>query len=380
MTGNKRNILFITGTRADFGKLKSLMHSVESDPAFNCHIFATGMHLLKKYGKTIEEIRKEKFQHIFPFYNQSTDTSRLMDISLAETIKGISFYITDNKIDLLIVHGDRIETLAGAIVGALNGIRTAHIEGGERSGTVDEVIRHSVSKLAHLHFVSRSANRRRLLQMGERESSIFVIGSPDIDIMLGGNLPTINDVKQYYGINFKEYSILIYHPVVSELEQTLHNITEVVEAIKESDRNYVIIQPNNDLGSSIISDKIAELNNITRCKIFPSLRFEYFLTLIRHAQCVLGNSSCGIHEAPIYGVPTLNIGTRQNGRFVSESIFNVQEDKNKILEALNNLPDRCEPIYTYGKGDSAVRFMKILHDEFIWNTSLQKSFHDLKNK
>lgn len=372
-----KNILFVTGTRADFGKLKSLMREVDADPGFKCRIFATGMHLLKKYGNTLREIEKEGFTHIFPYFNQSTNTSRLIDISLAETIKGISFYLSEKQTDLLVVHGDRIEALAGAIVGALRGIRTAHIEGGERSGTVDELIRHAVSKLAHVHFVSRPANRRRLLQMGENEESIFVIGSPDIDIMLGDQLPTLEMVKQYYGIEFAEYALFIYHPVVTELEKTRRNIGEVLAALKESGRNYVIIQPNNDPGSECIMEALKELAQSPQFRVFPSIRFEYFLTLLRHAQCIVGNSSCGIHEAPIYGVPTVNIGTRQAGRFSSDSIFNVPEDRNAIGKTMKSLPEHCNPVFTYGKGNSAVLFMEKLREEQVWKIPLQKSFHDV---
>ena len=375
-----KNILFITGTRADFGKLKSLMHEVDADPEFECNIFVTGMHLLKKYGNTLKEIEKEGFSHIFPFFNQSTNTSRFMDISLAETIKGISYYISEKSVDLVVVHGDRIEALAGAIVGALRGVRTAHIEGGERSGTVDELIRHAVSKLAHVHFVSRNANRRRLLQMGERKESIFVIGSPDIDVMLGEKLPSIEKVKSYYNIDFDEYSIFIYHPVVTELEKIRNNIIEIVAALKESRRNYIVIRPNNDAGSERILDALQELSCCPQFKIFPSLRFEYFLTLIRNAQCVVGNSSCGIHEAPVYGVPTINIGTRQQGRFQSPSIFTVPEDRHTILETLNSIPKHFDPVFSYGKGNSAQLFIKQLRGEMIWQLPLQKYFHDIQMK
>lgn len=376
MTKLPKNILFVTGTRADFGKIKSLMHGVDSHPDFQCSIFATGMHLLKKYGETLQEIQKEGFTHIFPFFNQSTQTSKFMDMTLAETIRGLSFYVSENPPDLLVVHGDRIEALAGAIVGALQGIRTAHIEGGERSGTVDELIRHAVSKLAHIHFTSTEENKKRLLQLGECEHNIFVIGSPDIDTMLNGNLPSIDKVLEHYNINFKKYNLFMYHPVVTELDSLEKNIDEVVEAMKISGRNFVVIYPNNDNGSSIILKKINELKNNSHFRIFPSIRFESFLTLLKNAQCIMGNSSCGIHEAPIYGIPTVNIGTRQKNRFKSQSIFNVSEDKHQIIKILKSLPEHCEPVLTYGKGNSAELFMKVLCGKSIWEASLQKMFFD----
>ena len=372
-----KNILFITGTRADFGKLKPLMHKVEKDPDFTCSIFATGMHLLKKYGNTLIEIKKEGFKNIFTYFNQTNNTNCFSDVSLAETIKGLSFYLSENSIDLLVVHGDRIETLAGAIVGALRGVRTAHIEGGERSGTVDELIRHAVSKLAHIHFVSREKNKLRLIQMGEKKDSIFVIGSPDIDVMLSDTLPSIDSVKSYYGINFSDYSIFIYHPVTNELDRLKHNISEVIAALIKSNKNYIVIKPNNDAGSHHIIDALQSINDLSNFKIFPSIRFEFFLTLLRHAQYIVGNSSCGIHEAPIYGVPTINIGTRQSGRFDSPSIYNVIEDQDKIINIIKILPPRCNPVFNYGKGNSAEMFITELHKKNIWQIPLQKSFQDL---
>ena len=373
----RKNILFVTGTRADFGKLKSLMRAVNQDPAFKCSIFATGMHLLKKYGYTLQEIHKENFSRVFPFFNQSTATSKLMDIVLAETIKGLSFYVSENPTDLLVVHGDRIEALAGAIVGALQGIRTAHIEGGERSGTIDELIRHAVTKLSHIHFAATAANKRRLMQLGEFENNIFVIGSPDIDIMLNDDFPPLETVCADYEIPFREYSLFMYHPVVTELDTLKTHIHEVVEALKDSGRNFIVIYPNNDAGSDIILEKIQELQNNKRFRIFPSIRFEKFLVLVRHAQCVVGNSSCGIHEAPVYGVPTVNIGSRQKNRFDYKSIFNVRENREAIVSLLASLPDRCEPVYTYGRGNSAELFLNILHGKAMWEAPLQKSFFDL---
>lgn len=372
-----RNILFVTGTRADFGKMKSLMRGVNADPAFQCSIFVTGMHLLKKYGYTFQEIKKEKFDCIFPFFNQSTDTSKFMDIILAETIKGLSFYVSENPTDLLVVHGDRIEALAGAIVGALQGIRTAHIEGGERSGTIDELIRHAVTKLSHIHFAATPANKKRLIQLGECDKSIFVIGSPDIDIMLHGAFPSLDKVLSCYEIPFHEYSVFMYHPVVTELDKLKKNIDEVIESLKLSNRNFVVIYPNNDVGSDIIVEKLKELDGLPQFRIFPSIRFENFLVLIRNAQCIVGNSSCGIHEAPVYGVPTVNIGSRQENRFKCQSIFNVREDREQIVRLLASLPGRFEPVLTYGKGNSAELFLNALRGRELWEAPLQKSFFDL---
>jgi UDP-N-acetylglucosamine 2-epimerase (hydrolysing) len=175
-----KKIVFLTGTRADFGKLKSLIEI--SNKNFEVHLFATGMHMDKKYGYTVKEIEKCGYKNIFKFINH--DASSMMDITLSRTIEGFANYIHLFQPDLIIIHGDRIEALAGATVGALNNILVAHIEGGEVSGTVDELIRHAVSKLSHIHLVANDEAKNRLLQMGERNESIYVIGSPDMDAML----------------------------------------------------------------------------------------------------------------------------------------------------------------------------------------------------
>jgi len=178
---NSKRVVFLTGTRADFGKLKSLIKIAQNDNRYDVHIFATGMHLNSKYGKTVDEINKSGFKNIFPYINH--DSVENMDRTLAKTIDGFSHYLSEMKADLIIVHGDRVEAMAGAIVGSLNNILVAHIEGGEISGTIDELIRHAVSKLSHIHFVANEDAKNRLIQLGELQSSIYVIGSPDLDLM-----------------------------------------------------------------------------------------------------------------------------------------------------------------------------------------------------
>lgn len=374
-----KKILFITGTRADFGKLKPLMRKVEKSPELECHIFVTGMHMLSRYGSTLNEIKKSNFKNIFPYINQMDNNGFDMDIVLANTIQGIGHYSREYKPDMLVVHGDRVEALAGAIVGTLSNILVAHIEGGEVSGTVDELIRHAVSKLAHLHFVANDEARMRLIQMGEARDSIFVIGSPDIDVMLSQNLPTLAEVKQRYEIPFEEYFIFSYHPVTTALHKLMHDIDIVVETIKNSGLNFVVIYPNNDRGSDIILESLKRLENNERFKLFSSLRFEYFLTLLKHAKAIVGNSSAGIREAPAYGVPTINIGNRQTNRFRCPSIVDVPEAKDGILNALKNLPVEIKPSLHFGDGNSADAFFKCLHDPEFWSRSCQKQFQSFSD-
>lgn len=369
-----KKLLFITGTRADFGKLKPLMHAVNDVDEYALHVFITGMHMQRKYGMTRIEVEREGFPDTYSFINQGTRDS--MDIVLAKTVHGLSDFVKEIQPDLIIVHGDRVETLAGAIVGSMNNILVAHIEGGEVSGTIDELIRHAVTKLSHLHFVCNSTAVRRLLQMGEREDSIVEIGSPDLDVMMSDRLPTLQQSRAKYEIPFETYALLMYHPVTTELPELQAKIHAVVQAALQSGGNFVVVYPNNDLGSEIVLAEIEQLRGNPRFRVFPSINFEHFLVLLRHARFLLGNSSAGIREAPVYGVPSIDVGSRQNGRSNSNSIAQVPEDPERILDVIRTLPKRFEPSLEFGQGDSANRFVDALANPNLWACPTQKRFID----
>lgn len=371
-----KKIVFLTGARADFGKLKPLINLVENSDLCECYIFVTGMHTLSKYGSTFREVEKQNYRNIFVYMNQTNTIE--MDIILANTIVGFANFVKEIAPDMIVVHGDRVETLAGAIVGSFNNILVSHIEGGELSGTIDELIRHAITKLSHIHFVSNEEAKRRLIQMGEIESSIFVIGSPDIDIMKSDNLPTIQEAKTRYEIPFDEYAIFIYHPVTTEIETLEKDIREVVSALIESNKNYIVIYPNNDKGSDIILKEYERFNNRNNFRVFPSLRFEFFLTLLKNSKFIIGNSSAGVREAEVYGVPAVNIGGRQKNRTRSKNVINVSNNKKEILKAIGEAEEtRFSPISYFGDGDSCQRFYEVITSVEIWDTSVQKQFSDL---
>lgn len=377
MSTNKKRILFLTGTRADFGKLKSLIDVAQSNTAFDVHIFVTGMHELKLYGHTVEEVIKCGYKNIHRYVNQYLGEP--MEMILSNTIAGLSRFIHENKFDMIVVHGDRVEALAGAIVGVMQNILVAHIEGGERSGTVDEMIRHSVSKLSHIHFVANQEARKRLIQMGESDATIFPIGSPDIDIMLSKNLPNLDDVKKRYNIDFNKYAVAMFHPITTEIgdmRDYAHKFVDVM--LNEDGHNYVVIYPNNDEGTIDILDAYKRLEGNPRFKIFPSIRFEYFLTLLKNSEFCIGNSSAGIREAPFYGVPTINIGTRQNGRYSAPSILNTSYEPADIkfqIKQASKVRVMDQSAY-FGEGTSAQQFEAIINSKKLWDINPQKSFFD----
>ncbi|WP_299781926.1 UDP-N-acetylglucosamine 2-epimerase [uncultured Formosa sp.] len=372
-----KNILFLTGTRADFGKIKSLIEAVETAPNLTPYVFVTGMHLQHTYGYTLVEIERCQFSNLHTFENHTHETT--MDLTLAKTITGLSDYVKTCKPDMIVIHGDRVEALAGAIVGSLNNILVAHIEGGEVSGTIDELLRHATSKMSHVHFVSNAEAKRRLIQMGELEQAIFEIGSPDVDIMFSSHLPHLDTVKTYYDIPFDDYAVLMFHPVTTEFKDMETYAQHLVDALLTDTHNYVVIFPNNDLGSADILKVYKVLQGHSRFKVFPSLRFEYFLTLLKHAQFVIGNSSAGVREAPYYGVPVINIGTRQQNRVSYSDIINVDYTQMAITTALRDIDSapRQDVAAQFGSGNSAQLFMECLNRAALWELNHQKQFRDL---
>jgi UDP-N-acetylglucosamine 2-epimerase (hydrolysing) len=378
MRKRKKRVLFITGTRADYGKIKSLMRTMEHSEEYDEFIYVSGMHLLAKYGGTYREVLKDGYKNVYVAFGQPhTDN---MSYNLGGILTSLSAYVDEIEPDMILVHGDRIDALAGAITGALNNILVAHIEGGELSGTIDDSIRHAISKFAHLHFVCNEQAKKRIIQLGESEEHIYVIGSPDIDVMISDHLPNIETVRKYYEIPYEKYGIFMYHPVTTELGLLKEHITATVEALKKSGKNFVVIYPNNDLGTEIILDKIQELDELPQFRVFPSIRFEYFLTLLKNASVIVGNSSAGIRESGVYGIPAIDIGSRQQGRYdinILRNIQHVEEKETEILEAMQKISDYRVTCHSFGKGNSTEQFLEILKNKDIWNCAVQKKFVDL---
>lgn len=374
-----KKIFFLTGTRADFGKIKSLIEKLLGDDQFEVFVCATGMHLNRNYGYTIAEIEKCGYPNISSFENHKGNES--MDNILANTIKGFSEVVKKEQPDLIVVHGDRVEALAGAIVGAMNNILVGHIEGGEVSGTIDELVRHAVSKMSHCHFVANKNARQRLLQMGEDENCVFEIGSPDIDVMLSEKLPNVEEVKEYYEIPFDDFGIVMFHPVTTELEEIEAQTKTLVDGLIQSDGNYIVIYPNNDTGNETILKGYEAFANNPKFKLYPSLRFEYFLVLLKNSQFIIGNSSAGVREAPYYNVKTINLGTRQNNRSDAKSIINCDYNLQDILGAMKAENVAEAKVYNqFGVGKSDDLFHTHLKSPKFWEISKQKFFIDFSRE
>lgn len=367
-----KKICFITGTRADFGKLEPLAIGVR-DIGANVSFFITGMHMMKKYGETRIEVKRVQDVEFFEYVNQREGDA--LDLILSKTILGFSDFVHEHKPDLVVIHGDRIEALAASIVCAIHYIRSAHIEGGEVSGTIDESIRHCNTKLCASHFVSSDVAQGRVLQLGEASNRIFKIGSPELDFHLRPSGVTIDKVKQHYDIDFDEFGIVTFHPVTSERDTIAEQASSLFEILKQSGRCYVVIAPNNDPGSADIFGELDKLSQ-EQFRVIPSMRFNYFSELMKNAAIMVGNSSAGVREAPFLGLVSIDIGTRQRDRKAAESVYcHNAFDKEGILKTINKYWGSASTAsQEFGSGDSSKRFVEILADNSFWRLPDQKAF------
>ena len=370
-----RSILFVTGTRADFGKLEPLAIAAR-DAGLSVAFWVTGMHMLDRYGLTKIEVHRMPGVEVFEYLNQRPGDPQ--DAVLAKTVTGFSDFVAEHRPDLVVVHGDRVEALAASLVAAMNYVRSAHIEGGEVSGTIDELFRHCNTKLATHHFVSSEAAKARVMAMGEDEGAIHVIGSPELDVHDQPTGVTLDEVRAHYAIPFDDYAIATFHPVTSEAETMGQQAAALFDALQASQRNFVVILPNNDPGAEAIFEVIEALPD-DRFRRIPSMRFAHFSELMRNAKAMIGNSSAGVREAPWLGLPSLDIGTRQTNRAAAPSVhFANAHDTDSINRFLSVEWGKNYPRHEgFGMGRATDRFVEILESDAFWERPLQKAFRDL---
>ena len=369
-----KKLLFVTGTRADFGKVEPLAITAR-DAGYSVSFWVTGMHMLNKYGLTKLEVERVEGVDIFEFKNQNENDA--LDKIHANTVAGFSQFIGHHEPDLVFIHGDRIEALSCSLVCATNSLPSVHIEGGEISGTIDEIFRHCNTKLAHCHFVSSEIAKKRIMRMGEEDKRIYVIGSPELDFHAKPSGVNIEEVKKRYDIKFNDYGICTYHPVTSEANDMGKQATALFETLKRSERKFVTILPNNDPGYKEIWQVIETLP-LTQFRVIPSMRFSYFSELMKNSSVIVGNSSAGVREAPFLGIPSLDIGSRQRARSTAVSVTNCKPtDHKQILSFLTNSWGACYPRdESFGTGKSSEKFLKILNSPEFWANDIQKIFNE----
>lgn len=376
MTESARNtnLLFITGTRADYGKVEPLARAAH-EAGFRIAFFITGMHMMKHYGETRLEVRKFKGASFFEYVNQRHGDT--LECILSKTVTGLSDFLYEHRPDLVVVHGDRIEALAASLVCATMQIRSSHIEGGETSGTIDESIRHCNTKLCTTHFVSSETAKARVVSLGESPDRIFAIGSPELDTHALPSGVSLEEVKSYYQIPFNEYGIAIFHPVVSETDTIEAQAKSLFKALSETKKCFVVISPNNDPGTEKIFAVQQQLPR-DRFRLIPSMRFRYFSELMKNSAVLVGNSSAGVREAPFVGVPSLDIGSRQTRRALSNYVgtstaFEHEKIVNWVQTSWMKRNSRCD---AFGNGSTAMSFVNTISNPSFWTHSLQKSFFE----
>jgi len=371
----KIKVLFITGTRADFGKLTPFIAATVKNKNYEPVILITGMHLEETFGLTYKEVEKRFNCKIILERNFVGTVSSIQ--SFSNTTKIISKILDESKIEIIVVHGDRPEALAGAISGVLLNIITCHIEGGDISGTVDESLRHAITKLSHIHFPISEIAARRLFQMGEKKNSVFISGSHLSNLMSVNCLPSFESVKERYEIPWDNFYISILHPVTTELKIMPFWVDEYFSALEALDDNFLILYPNSDLGHEIIIKRIKKIRSTEKFKILPSMRHEAYLRVLHESSGIIGNSSSAIHEAPILGIPAVDYGSRQKGRSNYKNLIlsaschgeDLIEKINKLKEIkINKSVDLTNNINPFDV------FSDFLENKRFQNISLQKEF------
>jgi UDP-N-acetylglucosamine 2-epimerase (hydrolysing) len=367
-----KRLLFVTGTRADFGKLEPLAKAAQ-DAGFQISFFITGMHMMRRYGETRLEVKRFAGAEFFEFVNQREGDA--LDFILSKTILGFSDFVHEHRPDLVIIHGDRVEALAASIVCAMRYIRSAHIEGGEVSGTIDESIRHCNTKLCATHFVSSDDARQRVLALGEAPDRVYNIGSPELDTHARPSGVTIEEVKARYAIPFQEYGIAVFHPVTSEQDNIGAQAKSLFGVLESSGKCFVVIAPNNDPGTEQIFATLEKLP-ADRFRLIPSMRFNYFSELMKNASLMVGNSSAGVREAPFLGLPSLDVGTRQNNRAQASSVSSLSAfDTDRIRQWIDGKWMHRELMSEgFGRGAASSLFVGIINQPEFWQSAMQKSF------
>lgn len=376
----KRKILYITGTRADYGLMKSVLKEIEKHPKLELEIVATGMHLMEEFGMTINEIKKDGFKIHEIGATYENDNKESMTIFVGKFIQLLTKKVKQIKPDIILLLGDRGEMLAGAIVGAYLTIPVAHIHGGDITSTVDEPIRHAITKLAHIHFPATEKSAERIIKMGEDPSGIFVVGAPSLDSILNENLIEPTDLAEKYNLELSKPILLVMqHPVTTEVEDAQDQIRETLEAVLELEHQTVLVYPNADAGGRRMIEVIKEYEQYPFIKTFKSITHKEYLSLMRIASVFIGNSSSGIIEAPSFGLPVVNIGPRQEGRQRAENVIDVDYDKEQIKATIKKAlydEDFKEKVKTckspYGDGKAGVRIADILSRIKIDKKLLQK--------
>lgn len=337
-----RKICVVTGTRAEYGLLSRLMRMIADSDQTQLQIIATNMHLSPKYGNTYQEIVRDGFtiDKKIPILEEGKDDANATVKSMAKALAGFADAYDELKPDMVVVLGDRYEILAAATSALIQRIPIAHLYGGEiTEGAYDDSIRHSVTKMSHLHFTSCEEYRHRVIQLGEQPIRVFNVGSIGVENIKMLSLMSKDDIEKEIDFAIDDKTILVtYHPVTLGNRTAKEDIDDFIAALDEKkDLRIIFTMPNSDAGGQAIVEAINAFvaKNPQRARVFKSLGVLRYLSVMQQVAAVVGNSSSGLVEVPSFGIPTLNIGDRQKGRMAADSVFNCGTDKQSVLKGLD---------------------------------------------
>jgi len=368
----KRRICYLSGTRADFGLMVSTLRLIDQHPGLELSVLVTGMHLAEEFGRTVGEIEAEGFKIAACVPCElNLATGAQMARNIGHMLVGFVDALETARPDLLLVLGDRGEMLAGTLAAAHLGIPVAHVHGGERSGTVDEPVRHAISKLAHLHFVATSDARDRLVRMGEQGKHIHITGAPGLDGLK--ELATLSREQLCHteGLNpHGRLALFVFHPVLQEADLAGGQAHAALQALLDEGYQVLALKPNSDAGNAPVRAALDALQSAGRLVVKTHLPRPSFVSWMAAADVFVGNSSSGIIEAATFGTPVINLGSRQNMRERNANVTDIPVDALALRSALQDqhrivgtepvMAKGVDRVNVYGNGTAGPRITELL--------------------
>ena len=376
----KRKIVVTTGTRSEYGILRSVLLDIKKSKKLDLCLIVSGMHLSKKYGLTIKEIKKDGFKiyKTVPMI-PTGDSSYHMSKSLGEGVITFSEIFRKIKPDINLVLGDRDEAFASALAASHMNIPNAHIHGGDKSKAgIDEYNRHAITKISNIHFTATKKSTLRVKKMGEDPKYIFHTGSPSIDEISNASISNKENLEKKYKIYFSGNEIiLVFHPVTTEIEKVKQQITNLLNSVSEFKKEIIAIAPNSDAGGQIIFDTLQKYsNNHNFFHLYKSIPRKDYLGMLKYGGMLIGNSSSGIIEASYFNIPVVNIGIRQDGRESGKNVINTNTRhtsiRNGIKKAIKFKNKKFKMNKIYGNGNTSKKIIKILENIPIDKRLIQK--------
>lgn len=370
----KRKVCVIITARPSYSRVKSVLSAVKEHPNLELQIITTSSANLKRFGDVSEIIEKDGFvinERLFSLIEGETLLTSAKTTGL--TIIELSTVLAKLQPDMVVTIADRYETMANAIAATYMNIPLVHIQGGDVTGNIDEKVRHSISKLADIHFPTSASSQKRLVLMGENPKKVFMCGCPSLDIIkdiVDSKRLSFNPLKKYGGVGNlkevpKEYYVVMQHPTTNDIANSRRNVEETLYAVQKLNRPVFIFWPNSDAGSDSVANAIRnfrERENTQSMHFFKNMTPIDFIEFIYHSKCLIGNSSVGIRECSFLGIPVVNIGDRQNNRERGYNVVDVDYDREKIYNAIITWGAKGKPMRSliYGSGESGIKIANVL--------------------